>query len=238
MHKKGGNEMQTSMDISSELKELLQTIHHIQKIEKGSFLFQEDSLADKIYIVQSGLVQICKIMPDGQELTLRLCSEGDFIGELSLFNPTKKYMLNGKVVKSGEVAVIYKQPLEEKLEKNHKLAFEFLKWLSLQHQKTQTKFRDLILNGKKGAMYSTLIRLANSFGVKTKCGLLIREPFTNQELANFCGTSREVVNRFLSDLKKIGVISMEKGMITIHDLHYLKKEIDCENCPIEICNIK
>ena len=30
--------------------------------------------------------------------------------------------------------------------------------------KTQTKFRDLVLNGKKGALYSTLIRMTNSYG--------------------------------------------------------------------------
>lgn len=229
--------MQTIKDLSTELTEIFQSIHHIKKMEKGTFLFQEDSLADELFIIQSGNVQISKIIPDGRELTLRLCSPGNIIGELSLFNSTRRYMLTGKVVNSGEVAVIHKQHLEEKLAKNHELALEFIKWLSLQQQKTQTKFRDLILNGKKGAMYSTLIRLANSYGEKTEDGLLLNINLTNQELANFCGTSREVVNRFLSDLKKNQIISINKGMITIYDLQYLKREIDCENCPKEICNI-
>ncbi|MGJ7919566.1 Crp/Fnr family transcriptional regulator [Neobacillus sp. LXY-4] len=229
--------MQTIMQISTELGKLFQSIHHIQKIEKGTFLFQEDTPANELYFIQSGKVQVSKSSPDGRDLTLRMCSQGDLVGELSLYNPAQKYMLNGKVVESGEVAIIYKHLLEDKLEKNHSLALEFIKWMSLQHQKTQTKFRDLILNGKKGAMYSTLIRLANSYGEKTKDGILLNINLTNQELANFCGTSREVVNRFLSELRKNGVISIDKGMITIFDLHYLKTEIECENCPIEICNI-
>lgn len=31
-------------------------------------------------------------------------------------------------------------------------------------RKQHSKFRDLLLYGKKGALYSTLIRLANSYG--------------------------------------------------------------------------
>lgn len=230
--------MQPTAGISAELTELLMTVHHKIKIEKGSFLFQEGSEANELYIVLSGKVQIGKIVPDGRELTVRMCSEGDLAGELSLFSPSPKYMLNAKVTESGEAAVIYKDKLEEQLSKNNKLALELMKWMSLQHRKTQTKFRDLILHGKKGALYSTLIRLSNSYGVKSRDGIIIDVPMTNQELANFCGTSREVVNRLLSELRKVNAISIHKGIITILDLDYLKMEIDCENCPVDICNIE
>lgn len=229
--------MKLEIDTSIELKELLRTIHHIQKIEKGSFLFQEGSAANELYFIQSGKIQISKVVPDGRELTLRMCSHGDIVGEISLFTPSPKYMLNGRVVESGEVAVIYLSQLEEKLAKNHVLALELIKWLSLEHRKTQTKFRDLILHGKKGALFSTLIRLANSFGVIERDRIVIRTNLTNQELANFCGTSREVVNRLLSELRKKEIISIDKGIITIFNIDYLRKEIDCENCPTEICNI-
>lgn len=229
--------MKTILRISPELKELLQSIHHIQKVEKGSYLFSEETLAAELFIVQSGIVHVSKISTDGRELTLRMCSQGDLVGELSLFSPSKKHMVNGKMAESGEVAVIYKKDLEDKLKQDQALALEFIKWMSLEHQKAQTRFRDLILNGKKGALYSTLIRLSNSYGVENKTGITLKINLTNQELANFCGTSREVVNRLLSELRKNKIISIEKGMITIFDLNYLKKEIDCEGCPVEICSI-
>ena len=229
--------MQSLKEIPIKLTKLFDTVHHIKKVEKGSFLFQEGTVAEELYIVQSGIIQISKIIPDGRELTLRMCSKGDFIGELNLFSPGARYLLSARVLESGEVAVIKKDVLEEKLTKNLELSLEFMKWMSLQYRKTQTKFRDLVLHGKKGALYSTLIRITNSFGVKTDKGIRIELPLTNQELANFCGTSREVVNRLLSDLRKLGVISIDKGTITIHNLDHLKNEIDCEECPTEICRI-
>lgn len=229
--------MQAVKEMPVPLSHLLDTVHHIRKIEKGTFLFQEGSPADEMYIVQSGILQISKIIPDGRELTLRMCSNGDFVGELNLFSPSSRYLLSARVIESGEVAVIMKDVLEEKLGQNISLSFEFIKWMSQQYRKTQTKFRDLVLHGKKGALYSTLIRFSNSYGIKTNKGILIELPLTNQELANFCGTSREVVNRLLSDLRKAKILSIEKGTITIHDLEFLKNDIDCEDCPTEICKV-
>jgi CRP-like cAMP-binding protein len=229
--------MQSLKEVPVGLTHLFNTVHHIRKIEKGTFLFQEGSSAEELYIVQSGILQISKIIPDGRELTLRMCSRGDFVGELDLFSSKPRYLLSARVSESGEVAVIKKEVLEEKLSKDLTLALEFMKWMSQQIRKTQTKFRDLVLHGKKGALFSTLIRMSNSHGMKTNKGILIELPLTNQELANFCGTSREVVNRLLSDLRKAGILSIEKGAITIHDIEYLKGKIDCEDCPTEICKI-
>lgn len=229
--------MQALTEFPSELKELLNTVHHIKQMDKGEFLFQEGSIANELFLVKAGIVQISKIIPDGRELTLRLCSAGELFGELNLFYSSPKYLLSAKVIEKGEVAVIIKSQLEEKLAKNNVLALEYMKWMSQQFRKTQAKFRDLVLHGKKGALFSTLIRMTNSYGKKTTEGIRIDLFLTNQELANFCGTSREVVNLMLSDLRKSGRISIDKGIITIHDLEYLKDEIDCENCPTDICRV-
>ncbi|MFG6116166.1 Crp/Fnr family transcriptional regulator [Halobacillus sp. MO56] len=223
--------------ISEDLKELLSSVDHVQKIEKNRFLFQEGEDADQMFIIQSGRIQISKISPDGRELSLRICQKGDIIGELTLFTDDATYLLNAKVMEDAEVAVIKKDYLERELLTNTELAFEFMKWMSERFRKTQTKFRDLVLHGKKGALYSTLIRLTNSYGVKRPDNILIDIVLTNQELANFCGTSRESVNRMLSDLKRKEVLEMEKNKIVVKDLQYLKDEINCENCPIVLCSI-
>lgn len=231
--------MQTFTKVSTELQELLQAVHHNRKIEKGTYLFQEGAKAHELFIILSGKVQISKMIPDGRELTIRMASVGDLIGELSLFCSSENHLLNAKVVEDGEVACLYKKEMEQILGENQTAALEFMKWMSIQHRKTQTKFRDLVLHGKKGALYSTLIRLSNSYGVvKDGIGIVIDTSLTNQELANFCGTSREVVNRLLSELRRNNVISIDKGIITIHEIGQLKREIDCENCPLEICNIE
>ncbi|MBS4178696.1 Crp/Fnr family transcriptional regulator [Lederbergia citrea] len=236
--KKGGILVNEKIDdYSADLKGLLSIAHSEIELKKDTYLFQEGDKADDIYFIHSGKVRIGKLTPDGRELTFRICSEEDFIGEITLFCAPSTYTVHAKVLEDGVCAKIKKEDLEENLLLNPGLNIEFMKRMGIHHHKSQSKFRDLLLHGKKGALYSTLIRMTNSFGVNKEDGILIDLSLTNQELANFCGMSREVVNRMLGALKKDGIISVSDGKILIHDLQFLKKEIHCENCPIEICNI-
>ena len=69
-------------------------------------------------------------------------------------------------------------------------------------------------------------------------GVLIPVPLTNQELANYSAMARKSLNRMLGELKKAGVIEYRDHLLVIKDLAYLKREIQCENCGREICNIE
>lgn len=223
---------------SLQIKELLRFQNRKFRSVKGTFLFQEGMKAEELYIIISGKVQISKITLDGRELSLRICGENDICGELTLFTDNPKYMLSAKILEEGEIVAIRKDVLESEIFQDSTLAFEFMKWMSDHFRKTQTKFRDLVLNGKRGALFSTLIRMSNSYGVQQDDGILINLPLTNQELANFCGTSRESTNRILSELKRDNIISVKRGKISILDLQYLKDEIGCENCPAIYCSIE
>ncbi|MFF2499660.1 Crp/Fnr family transcriptional regulator [Peribacillus sp. NPDC058075] len=227
----------TELSLSNRMHAILDNKQQVKHLKKGRYLFQESTPASDLYYIIKGKVEVSKVVPDGRELTIRISSENDLVGETVLFSQNPKYMMNAKMMEDGTVAVISKEALEEKISSDSHLAVEMMTWLSAQNRKNQAKFRDMLLHGKKGALYSTLIRLSNSYGTEAEDGKVINLPFTNQELANFCGTSREVVNRMLAQLRRNNVISIKKGRITILNFDYLKQEIDCENCPIEICTI-
>ncbi|MCR2822524.1 Crp/Fnr family transcriptional regulator [Lederbergia panacisoli] len=222
---------------SSNLEGLLTIVHSEIELKKDAYLFQEGDLADGIYFIRSGKVRIGKVTPDGREIAFQIYSKGDFIYEISLYSDPAPYTVHARAIEDSTCAKIKKEDLEENLLLKPSLNVEFMKMMSLHHKKMQSKFRDLILHGKKGALYSTLIRLTNSYGIDQEDGILIDLSLTNQELANFCGMSREVVNRMLGSLKKDGKLSMKDGKLIIHDLDYLKEENHCEICPIEICKI-
>lgn len=218
--------------------ELLLTIPHSKKeIIKGEFLFQEGDEAKFIYYLISGKVRIGKFSLDGREITYRICGAHDFIGEFTLFSPLSHYKVHAKVIEEGVCAKIHHKDLEENLLLKPELNVAYIRRMGIHQRINESKIRDLVLNGKKGALYSTLIRMANSYGIPQENGILINRVFTNQEFANFCGMSREVVNRMLGKLKQQQKLSVIQGKILIHDVQYLKNEIHCENCPIEICNI-
>lgn len=208
-----------------------------EKITKGSYLFLEGQKASKFYIVTKGKLKISKFSGDGKELSLRLANKHSIIGELTLFSPDPSYLFNAKALEDSEVYGISNKVLEDFLLREPTFTLDFMRVMSEHIRKQHTKFRDLLMYGKKGALYSTLIRLTNSYGVQTEEGITIRVPLTNQELANYSCTTRESVNRMLVELKEMGIISTKGKVITICDLDFLKSEINCEGCPPSICRI-
>lgn len=222
---------------STTLKEYFTENGEVISFEKGEFLFSEDQAADKLYMIQSGNLKIGKITDDGKEISLRMCKKDDIIGELTLYCGNTHHFSHAEGIVSGTVIMIEKFSLEKELLKNHTLTIEYMKMLNTSINKDRTLFRDLMLYGKKGAIYSTLIRFSNSYGNKQDNGTLINLSLTNQELADFCGTTRESVNRVLNELRRDHIISIESGYITIHDFNYLRAEINCEYCPLSACII-
>ncbi|WP_240375890.1 Crp/Fnr family transcriptional regulator [Bacillus piscicola] len=222
--------------LTPELHELLVSISTVRQVTNGTYLYEEASEADKLFYIQSGLVQLQKVTIDGQQLILRFCQKSDFAGELTLFMDNPVYMYSAKAIRDGSVLVIKKDVLEKELEENSALTIEYMKWMSRHLRDIQSKIGDLLLNGKKGALYSALLRLAENFGVKRDKGILIDLVLTNQELASFCGSARESVNRMLRNLRREGVIAMENtGKIVILDVDYLKYGVGGGPCPLHIC---
>jgi CRP/FNR family transcriptional regulator, cyclic AMP receptor protein len=223
--------------IPKDVREQLEQISTNQHYPKESILFMDGDIAKNLYLIKSGRVKIGKTTLEGKELTLYICQESELIGELALFQPNTTYTTTAEMLDDGEIGVISKKSLEELLSTNGKLALEFMKWMGAAYRRNQSKFRDLILHGKHGALYSTLIRMTNSYGKNVENGILIDLYLTNQELAKFIGTPRESVNRMLSELRKNKIVSIDNGYITIHDLEYLKRFIDCDDCPPDVCRI-
>ena len=157
---------------------------------------------------------------------------------MPIYEENTTYIFNAVAQSKSEVYAIEFNTLHNYLEKKPLLAINLLKIIGMHMRKQHSKFRDLILYGKKGALYSTLIRLANSYGTEVEDGILISVPLTNQELANYSATARESLNRMLSELRRNDIIENRNNLILIKDIDFLRREIECEDCCKEICNIE
>ena len=230
--------IETAILFPSVFTALFQEKGTVVNVNKSAQLFQEGSLADQLYFVKNGTIQISKETESGKELVIRICGEQTLIGETTVFCCSTFHTTTAKALTPAKLYALSRETFECYLQNEHTTMTTYLKWLQIEHLKNQSRLRDLVLHGKKGALYSTLIRLANTYGeFQSTNEVLIKLALTNTEIANLCATSREVVNRMLSDLRKQHILSIEKGYMRIHDLSFLKREIECDQCPLSVCRI-
>lgn len=214
----------------------LQGIIREHEFPANSRLFWEGDPADRLFWIRKGSVKLTKSANDGREFILYVFHSGDLLGQMDPYHDSKQ-SFHAKAADDCVAGVIFKADLEMLLWRHGDVALEFMKWMGLMHRMTQTKFRDLMLYGKPGALCSTLIRLGNTYGKPTERGLTIAKKLTHAELADYIGAARESVNRMLGSLKKANAIHVEDACITILNMDYLKEICSCEGCPPDICRI-
>ncbi len=176
------------------MQAILDNKQQIKHIEKGRYLFHESTPASDLYYIINGKVEVSKVVPDGRELTIRISSENDLVGETVLFSQNPKYMMNAKMMEDGTVACLFQRSIRRKKSPaDSHLAVGMMTWLSAQNRKNQAKFRDMPppARRKKGAFYSTLIRLSNSCGTKRRDGKVLSNlPFTTKNSPIFAAHPR------------------------------------------------
>ncbi|MFE6166333.1 Crp/Fnr family transcriptional regulator [Viridibacillus arvi] len=210
----------------------------VVKFAKDTPIFLEGDRTQDVFFVVLGQVRISKETASGKELTIRICGSNNLIGESTIFSSLDYNSTTATAMEPTTILTIDNNMLELYLSQEPSLMIACLRWIQLQNLKSQSRLRDLLLHGKKGALFSTLIRLANTYGEELDDGSIhINYKLTNNELANLCATSREVINRMLNDLKKNNIITFDKSTITVLNLQFLKDECECENCPLTICRI-
>lgn len=221
---------------SADSLEKLMSMMYPKKVNAESHLFYDGDPADYLYYVKKGTVKITKTTDHGTKVTLYIHKAGDLFGQIDPFQQSLQ-TFNAEVIEDSEIGIIQKKDLETLLWQHRDLSMEFIKWMGMSHRMTQSKFRDLILYGKSGALCSTLIRLSNSYGQVCESGIKINKRLTHTELAELIGATRESVNRMLGEIRKDDAISMDNGIIIIKDLAYLRDICKCESCPAAICRI-
>ncbi|MEK4652757.1 Crp/Fnr family transcriptional regulator [Niallia sp. FSL W8-0954] len=219
---------------------LIQHFFEIEKIEhikKGTLLFQEKDPVQKIYILLNGTISLGRVHEKGKEFVIKILHDEELLVEYQLFKHSPKYYFFAKSLTDCDVLAIDRTEFEQLALKDPVLLTSITSWLSTGYLKAHMKCQDLIMNGKKGGLYSILIRLCHSFGIKNNEGILINIPITHQELANLTFGTREVIQRILKDLREREVIDYSNQKITVKNLAYLKRAVDCQNCPVDICGL-
>ena len=221
---------------SPEFMNMLKEMMYTADYEADSYVFWEGDPNNWLYLLVEGKIKLTKLNEFGKDLTLAVHFSEDLFGE---YDPTETQMnsFSAEVIEPAQVGIIQQLELKSRLKQNGNLASEFSEWQSLSRRYTQYKLRDLLLYGKNGALASTLIRAANTYGIELDGRIIITEKFTNYDLANLIGATRETVNRLLSSLKKDGLIKVAHGKIEILNLSGLKEINRCEECPVSICRL-
>ncbi|MCF6096287.1 Crp/Fnr family transcriptional regulator [Thermovorax subterraneus] len=220
-------------DLNPELEEILKKVYIFSELsdeelakvkrlvntknyKKGTVIFFEGDPGEAVYFVKSGKVKVYKGDDEGREYILHIFGEGDVFAEVVLLGGGT-YPATAEAVEDSVVGFIKNDDLESFIKKSPDLAIKIIRIMAARLRDSQEKIKDLALKDTYDRTACMLHKISLDYGQRTSRGIEIDLPVTRQELAALVGTSRETVTRILSQMKKDGIIDIDRQKIIVLD---------------------
>ncbi len=190
-------------------------------IEKHHKVFESGQKSDEIFFLLKGVIKVTTSTSDNREVIKMILHPQAILGEHSLAgeeirNNDATVMTNDATVLAVHVDIVKNLMLS-----NPKLVFCVVNFLGKKLKYSEERLESLVLNDARERIVQFLKVNAQSFGQQVGFELLLKHDFTQQDIANFTGTSRQTVTTVLNDLKKNNKIHFRRKSILIRDIKAL-----------------
>ena len=174
---------------------------HIHKYPAKSTLIHAGEKAETLYYIVKGTVAVLIKDDEGKEMILSYLNQGDFLGEMGMFeeseNPERSAWVRAKG--SCEVAEISYKKFRQLIQVNPEILMRLSGQMAARLQHTSQKVGNLAFLDVTGRIAQTLLNLAKQPDAMTHPdGMQIK--ITRQEIGQIVGCSRETVGRILKML--------------------------------------
>jgi CRP-like cAMP-binding protein len=193
---------------------------------KDAVIYLRGDPGTAFYVVASGRVKIALTSPDGKELILRRLGPGGFHGELALLDDEPR-SADAIATEASLLFVLQRDAFRQFLSNHADAATKLLGTVSQYLRRNADLIQDATFLDVPARLARVLLELASQPGSSDlpPAGAVIPDRMKQGELASLVGATRESINKWLGSFEKQGLISYEKGQITLVRPAGLKQRI-------------
>lgn len=193
--------------------------------KKNSYIFLQGEPLDNVYFIDEGKLKIYKSDVNGREQIVSILKKGEMFPHVGFFRKGS-YPANAEVLEKATLVVVPIAKFENVLIENPELCIKVFNVLGEKIVDLQNRLEEQILNNTYEQIIKLLIRLGEKHGTNNDDGTVtLKNEFTNKDLANMIGTTRETVSRTLTKMKKEELIEIDDDGNMIIDPEKLMDEI-------------
>jgi CRP/FNR family cyclic AMP-dependent transcriptional regulator len=189
------------------LDDFLGYCHRRRYPAKSTIIYAGDS-SDSLYYIIKGSVTVAIEDDDGKEMIVAYLNDGDFFGEMGLYDEEDSRSAWVRAKTSCEVAEISYAKFAEITTRFPQIEKTIGRQIAARLRKTTRKVGDLAFLDVTGRVARTLLDLCKEPDAMTHPdGMQIK--ITRQEIGRIVGCSREMVGRVLKNLEEQALVSVK-----------------------------
>jgi CRP-like cAMP-binding protein len=190
---------------------------HRRSYAAGENIFGFGTAGQSMIAILTGTARISRPAPRGKEVILGEMGPGEVLGEIAVLDGGER-SADVTAVSKCEVLVLERRDVVPFLEANPKVCLRLLQLMCGKLRRADERMTDIgfaevsVRLAKTILAYAGLNRDASTNGHQPKKSRLM---FTQEELAEMIGATRESVNRQLREWQKLRMVDLKDGWLCI-----------------------
>jgi CRP/FNR family transcriptional regulator len=193
-----------------------------REFPRDTTIFWEGKEAQGFYILIGGQVKLVKSSWEGKEYILRLVPPGETFGEAAVLAESI-YPATAIALEDCQTLFFPKVAFLSLLTSSPRLARNMMATMSRLLYHLTRQLEDLSLKEVSARLAQYLVQRCQESHGRLGPGLSFELPVTKTHLAAYLGTISETLSRTLARFKALGVIQVERSLITIEEPELLEK---------------
>lgn len=180
-----------------------------RSVRKNTVVIQRGDDSSSLYVVLAGRLKVCVSDDQGKEVILNTLGPGDHFGELAILGDMPR---TATVVslEDSRLITLTRTAFLELVRAQPDIALAVIRSLIARVSQLTDQVGRLAL----GDVYSRVRDLLTTQAVEED-GQLVTGRFTQSEIAQMVGSSREMISRIFKDLREGGYIRLDDRRVTI-----------------------
>ncbi len=192
------------------------------RCSRFEIIYHKGSPSQNLYIVLNGIVKVSAHSVLAKEVIRCIVHTNMIFGEGSVTGELERSAVAQVLDKKTEILAMNSRAFKRVMMQNGQVAVDFLNIVGSKLRSCQSRLESVIVEDARTRVINFLKENAKSYGNKVGFNeLLLKHSFTQQDIADFTGTSRQTVTTVLNDLKRSNIISLDRRRILIRDFAQL-----------------
>ncbi len=212
--------------LGEKLIEEINRVGKIREYDKGSPAMDADDTLKYFYIILEGRIKVYRYNPqNNREQTLYLLGPRDMFDVLTVLDGQRHEVMT-EALDDAKVLELPIEKVREWIDENPAFNRAFFPYMARQMRQVEELASDLSLYDTSTRLMKLLLKNLDLSSPVKHLGLLHNLP--HEEIASMIGTVRHVVNRHLQQLKKEGILNIERKKLAVNNVKKMLEKVEQE----------
>jgi len=187
----------------------------ILDFKKGQIVYAQEEPADSVYLILQGMVKTAQATREGRQVVIDIYHSEEFFGESALLNRPDRHD-QATAMDDTRVMVWSAREFNEIVMTRPVLAMAMLQTLVERLTAFSQRVESLAQDNVLERLGRSLIRFSRRMGRPAAEGAVRMPPLAHTLLAQYVGTSREIVTHYMTEFRTRGFLTYSRKEILIH----------------------